>query len=135
MCLAGGLHVTVLTMEEGARHALGACDDAAKKFRYRFARHAPDMAVNIHALRAELHMRIEPRVLRHPRPCGSSVSQTSVLLVGQGCRDKRKSRSWRSPLVRYCATDPSRRRGGVRRMLAQAEGKVVGVDEVLSAHR
>ena len=68
LCLADGLHVTGSTMEEDARRALGACDDAAKKFRYRFVRHAPDIAVYIHALRAELHMRIVmPSVLGHSR--------------------------------------------------------------------
>jgi len=68
LCLADGLHVTGSTMEEDARRALCACDDAAKKFRYRFVRHAPDIAVYIHALRAELHMRIVmPAVLGHSR--------------------------------------------------------------------
>ena len=62
------MHVTGATMEEDARRALCACDDAAKKFRYWFVRHAPDITVYMHALRAELHMRmVMPAVLGHSR--------------------------------------------------------------------
>ena len=62
--MAGQLCPTGTTTDASLRHALVASDDAAKKFRYEFVRHAPDIVVYLHALRAELHMRmVMPAVL------------------------------------------------------------------------
>ena len=70
--VADGLCPTGAVAEGEVRRALCACDDPAKKFRYRFVRDAPDIAVYIHALRAELHMRmVMPVVLGYSKevPC------------------------------------------------------------------
>jgi hypothetical protein len=66
--VADSLHAAGPVEETEVGRALLACDAAAKKFRYNFVRHAPDISVYMHALRAELHMRmVMPCVTGHSK--------------------------------------------------------------------
>ena len=66
--VADSLYAAGPVEEEDVRRALLACDRAAKQFRYDFVKHAPDISVYMHALRAELHMRmVMPSVTGHSK--------------------------------------------------------------------
>ena len=58
LCIGEGMD------ETGVREMLGSVDKTSQRARFKFVRDAPDIVVYMHALRAELHMRmVMPAVL------------------------------------------------------------------------